>query len=159
MFEWLKNLFKKKIRGFEPTKNAPPDTLLPVRGTKHAAGYDFYAPYDFDVPAKGFSDLIFLNVKAYMQDDEYLSVCIRSSLATLKGDLVVAQGNAVIDTDYYSNPANDGNIGIMFYNRSNEVYHFKKGDRCCQGIFTKYLIADNDNALGERIGGYGSSGK
>ena len=28
-----------------------------------------------------------------------------------------------------------------------------------QGIFTKYLIADNDNAAEERIGGIGSTGK
>lgn len=34
----------------------------------------------------------------------------------------------------------------------------KAGERMAQGIFTPYFIADNDNANGERIGGFGSTG-
>lgn len=32
------------------------------------------------------------------------------------------------------------------------------GERIMQGIFTPYFIADNDNASGERTGGFGSTG-
>lgn len=94
-----------------------------------------------------------------MLPNEYLALCIRSSLATTKGNLTIPQGTAIIDADYYNNPNNEGNIGIMFYNRSDKDYYFKKGDRCCQGIFMEYKLADNDYTLGDRLGGYGSSGK
>ena len=35
----------------------------------------------------------------------------------------------------------------------------KKGDVIGQAIFQKYLIVDNDNAEGDRIGGFGSTSK
>ena len=145
-------------RGFELTDDAPDETKLPVRGSKGSAGYDFFAPCDIYCPAHGFSELIPLNIKAYMQKDEVLFLTTRSSLATTKAKLMVSQGTAVIDADYYSNPSNDGNIGVMFYNRSDKDYIILEGTRCCQGIFMKYLTIDDDVFLGDRIGGYGSTG-
>ena len=65
----------------------------------------------------------------------------------------------IIDSDYYNNPTNDGNIGIMLRNMTDEVIELMGGEKIMQGIFTKYLIADNDNATEERIGGIGSTGK
>ena len=95
-----------------------------------------------------------------MQPDEYLEVTIRSSLATKKGKLMVSQGNAIIDADYYNNPENEGNIGIMLWNRDNKPFLLKKGERFVQGIFKKYYKADNDKAINQnRNGGYGSTGK
>ena len=35
----------------------------------------------------------------------------------------------------------------------------KKGEAIGQAIFQKYFVADNDNAEGERIGGFGSTSK
>ena len=35
----------------------------------------------------------------------------------------------------------------------------KKGDTIGQVVFQKYLVADNDNATGERLGGFGSTDK
>ena len=52
---------------FEATKGAPADTQIPKRGTKSAAGYDFYAPYDVVVPACGLSKLVHFNIKAGCQ--------------------------------------------------------------------------------------------
>lgn len=146
------------IRGFEKVVDAPEDTKLPKRSTKYSAGYDFFAPEDIVIPAHNFSKLVFLNVKAYMQDDEYLDLSIRSSLA-VKNGLTVAQGKGVVDADYYNNPKNDGNICVMFYNRSNRNMVILKGEKCCQGIFHKYLLTDDDEADGIRTGGYGSTGK
>lgn len=148
-----------KIRGFELVKDAPTDAKLPLRGSEYSAGYDFYAPCDIIIPAYGFSKLTPLNVKAYMLNDEYLKLVVRSSLATTKARLQVSQGTAIIDADYYNNPTNEGNIGVMFYNRSNKRVVIKKGERCCQGIFCKYLEADNCNVKKARKGGYGSTGK
>lgn len=164
---------KKRVRGFEPVKDAPADTKLPTRGTSKSAGYDFYAPEDIVVPPRGYSKIVFLNVKAYMPDDEFLGLAIRSSMATTlesvfddkgkvvkpESHLITAQGLCVIDSDYYSNADNDGNIGVMFYNFGDKPRMIKKGERCCQGIFMKYGVADNDVSQGVREGGYGSTGK
>mgnify|MGYP000027054323 CR=1 FL=1 len=146
------------MRKFALVKNAPKDTILPKRGSKYSAGYDFYAPEDISVPAHGSSKLTFFNVKVYMPKDEYLAVMVRSSLAVKHG-LQTAQGTCVIDSDYADNPDNDGNIGIAFVNNSNTDYKIKQGERCAQGIFTKYYVTDDDKADGVRAGGYGSTGK
>jgi dUTP pyrophosphatase len=145
-------------RAFEPVVNAPEDTILPKRGSKHSAGYDFYAAEDINCRAHSVSKLSFTNIKVRMPENEYLAIMIRSSLAVNRG-LQVAQGTAVIDADYYSNPTNDGNIGIAIVNNSGGDYIIRKGERFCQGIFHKYEVTDDDNAEGERTGGYGSSGR
>lgn len=147
---------KESIR-FEPVKGAPLDTKLPMRGTKSAAGYDFYAPYDIVVPAHGLSKLAHFNIKAIMPQDMFLFLRIRSGLAVKHGLMVHCSG--IIDADYANNPDNDGNIGAMFINSSDEEYIIKKGERCMQGVFLRYGITDSDNASGDRGGGYGSSGK
>lgn len=147
---------KESIR-FEPVKGAPLDTKIPMRGTKSAAGYDFYAPYDIVVPAHGLSKLVHFNIKAIMPQDMFLFLRIRSGLSVKHGLMVHCSG--IIDADYANNPDNDGNIGAMFINSSDEEYVIKKGERCMQGIFLHYGITDGDNASGNRGGGYGSSGK
>ena len=35
----------------------------------------------------------------------------------------------------------------------------KKGEAIAQAMFQNFLIVDNDNAQGERIGGFGSTSK
>ena len=147
---------KDSIR-FEPVEGAPFGTKLPVRGTKSAAGYDFYAPYDIVVPPHGLSKLVHFNIKAIMPQDMFLFLRIRSGLAVKHGLMVHCSG--IIDADYANNPDNDGNIGAMFINSSDEEYIIKKGERCMQGIFLCYNTTNNDNASGARGGGYGSSGK
>ena len=37
--------------------------------------------------------------------------------------------------------------------------YLKKGDVIGQAIFMKYLVTDDDNAQGERTGGFGSTSK
>lgn len=147
---------RESIR-FEPVEGAPFGTKLPMRGTKSAAGYDFYAPYDIVVPPHGLSKLVHFNIKAIMPQDMFLFLRIRSGLAVKHGLMVHCSG--IIDADYANNPDNDGNIGAMFINSSDEEYIIKKGERCMQGIFLCYNTTNNDNASGARGGGYGSSGK
>ena len=48
---------------------------------------------------------------------------------------------------------------ILLRNMTDDVIELMGGEKIMQGIFTKYLIADNDNATEERIGGIGSTGK
>lgn len=147
------------MRLFKAVQNAPADTKLPQRSTDGSAGYDFFAPCDIVIKPHSFSRLVPLNIKAYMNKGEYLALHIRSSLATKKGKLQVAQGTAIIDYDYVDNPANEGNIGIMLENKSHKWHRIKKGDKIIQGVFNIYLTADDDNATGRRQGGYGSTGR
>ena len=151
-----------KVRGFEVVsdefrKHLDTDIQLPQRGDSRSAGYDFYAPCDIIIKPNERA-LVFSDVKAYMQEDEVLQIYVRSSIGCKQG-LVLANGTGIIDSDYYSNPNNDGNIGIKLYNTTDKIAIIKKGTRIAQGIFMKYLVADDDENTTERIGGFGSSGK
>ena len=151
--------FERVVREhFEGTDDEYATIVLPKRGTAKSAGYDFVAPCDFVVPPKGYSKLLFSGVKALMPDNEYLALNIRSSIATKK-HLVMANTVGIIDADYYGNRDNDGNIGMMFYNVGEESVTINKGERIAQGIFHEYKITDDDDAVGERMGGYGSTGQ
>ena len=152
----------EKIRGFVPVaeehRKGTMDYILPVRGSSKSAGYDLASPIDVIIEPHS-SVLIWTNIKAYMQDDEVLEVYIRSSTA-IKRDLILKNTVGIIDSDYYSNEGNDGNIGICLYNTTYAPREIKKGERIAQGVFKKYLIADNDTFINDvRVGGIGSSGK
>ena len=90
-----------------------------------------------------------------MQSDEFLMLDVRSSLG---GKFMLANTIGIIDSDYYGNSNNDGNIGIFLKNISEQTQIIKKDDRIAQGIFLKYFIADNDHYNSEiRKGGHGST--
>ena len=97
-------------------------------------------------------------IKVYMDENEWLGIYIRSSLA-IKYGLILANSVAVIDSDYYNNPDNEGHIMLPIRNVSGMPYTVKKGDRIAQGIFHRYYKVDNDSADGDRTGGIGSTGK
>ena len=65
----------------------------------------------------------------------------------------------IIDADYYGNVDNDGHIMIQCINIKDEDVLIKKGDAIAQAMFQKYLVADDDNATGSRVGGFGSTDK
>ena len=149
------------MRGFEIAKGFEKQNInLPVRNTKYSAGYDIECAEDITIePFNGGNPtLIKTGIKAYMEDDEYLMLCNRSSNPKKKG-LVLANSIGIVDKDYYGNPDNDGAIMFAFYNVKNEPVTIKKGERIGQAIFMKYLICDNDNADGIRTGGFGSTDK
>lgn len=148
----------KRIRGFELVVDAPKGVKMPTRKTQGSAAYDFYLPQDVVVPAHGFSELVPTHIKAYMPEDEVLVLHIRSSIG-LFDRITLANGTGIIDSDYYSNPSNDGNIGLVLQNNGDEDKEYKKGERVLQGIFMKFFVADNDNTQGKRLGGTGSTGK
>lgn len=151
-----------KIRGFEVAKGFEDKGInLPIRKTKYSAGYDIEAAEDVVIPSfkKGNNPtLIKTGIKAYMQDDEVLYLYNRSSNPKKKG-LILANSVGVIDKDYYGNPDNDGHIMFAFYNIKDEDVEIKKGETVGQAIFQKYLVVDNDNAEGMRLGGFGSTNK
>ena len=152
----------KRIRGFEIAKGFENNGInLPERKTKYSAGYDVESAEDVIIPSfkKGMKPtLVKTGIKAYMQNDEYLMLCNRSSNPGKKG-LILANSVGIVDADYYGNPDNDGLIMYAFYNFFAEDVQIKKGDVIGQAIFKKYEIIDSDNASGERVGGFGSTSK
>ncbi|MGR3741334.1 dUTP diphosphatase [Companilactobacillus sp. DQM5] len=161
---------------------------LPKRQTKSAAGYDIECAEDFVVPSiwKYKLSLLINNtkskllskqtklredvqqelkpvlvptgLKAYMQDDEVLTLVSRSS-GPLKRGLVLPNSVGIIDADYYGNEKNEGEIFVQMLNFFPFDVHLKKGERIAQGIFVKYLRTDDDEGgVTTRDGGFGSSG-
>ncbi len=155
-------MLMEKIRGFEIAKGFEDQNInLPIRKTKLSAGYDIEAAEDIIIPAfkpGQAPTLVKTGIKAYMPDDEYLMICNRSSNPKKKG-LILANSIGIIDADYYGNPDNDGHIMYAFFNVKDVDIEVKKGDAIGQAIFQKYLVADGDNAEGERLGGFGSTSK
>ena len=148
-----------KIRGFELVKDEKRKTegkvILPTRGSKVSAGYDFYSPVDITIEPNKIGK-IWTDVKAYMGNTECLILNVRSSMG---GKFMLANTQGWIDADYYSNLNNDGNIGIFLKNISDESITIKKGERVAQGAFFNFLVADNGNTDNERVGGFGSTNK
>lgn len=152
----------EKIRGFEVAKGFEDKEIhLPVRKTKYSAGYDIEAAEDCIIPSfkKGMKPtFVKTGLKAYMQEDEYLMLCNRSSNPGKKG-LVMPNSVGIIDKDYYGNPDNDGALVFSFINIKEEDIEIKKGDCIGQAIFHKFFTVDNDMAEGKRMGGFGSTDK
>lgn len=130
---------------------------LPERSTGKSAGYDFYVPEDTVCKAHEIT-MVKTGVKAYFPEDEMLLLFNRSSNPKKKG-LIILNGVGVVDADYYNNPDNEGEIAGLFYNMLDEDVFLKAGEKMMQGIFVKYGTVDNDNASGERTGGFGSTGR
>lgn len=145
-FEVVKDEFRKN-KG---------EIKLPTRASEHSAGYDFYSPVDVIIQPNE-SILIFTDVKAHMYYDNALFLFVRSSMG--KHPVVIANGTGIIDSDYYGNLDNDGNIGFRLLNLGDTPYEIKVGDRIGQGVFVKYGITQNDKITTKRDGGFGSSGK
>lgn len=127
--------------------------IIPKRQTKNSAGYDFYIPQDIIInPNEKIS--IPLGVAVKMGESEVLLINIRSSIGMKQG-VILSNIQGVIDSDFYPNE-----IHLGLWNTSNEIRHYSKGERLCQGIFINYLTADeNEEELQERKGGIGSTDK
>ncbi len=132
------------------------EIVLPKRKTALSAGYDITTAEDIEL-LPGKVTLIPTGIKAYMEQDEYLGIHMRSGLAVKHG-LSLINGQGIIDADYYNNPDNEGHILIAVMNHGGETVQLPRGTRIAQGIFYKYLKTDDDSTDGIRAGGLGSTG-
>ena len=148
-----------RIRGFEVViddkRKTSGEVALPTRGSSTAMAYDFYANKDYIIEPNEVAK-VWTDVKAYMQENECLIINVRSSMG---GKFMLANTSGWIDSDYYSNESNDGNIGVFLKNISNETQLITKGERIAQGAFFNFLVADNGNTDNVRTGGFGSTNK
>jgi len=150
-FEFVSENMKKNIIAGIPFDK------LPQRADKGSCGYDFYAPYNFTVKA-GEQMMIWTDIKVFMLENEVFILNVRSSQGKIKIRLANTQG--WVDSTYYNNEDNEGNIGILIENNGDKDYAVKVGDKFCQGMFLKYLTVGHDKPVNQkRLGGWGSSGK
>ena len=126
---------------------------MPTRGTPGSSGLDVYTPIDIDIyPRKDV--LIPLDLAFEIPFGWDLSVYNKSGIATKKK---LDKGAELIDSDYR------GNCHIHFFNNSDEIVHFNKGDKISQLVMREVWMGDieivdelNDTIRGE--GGFGSTG-
>lgn len=106
--------------------------------------------------AKAKPTLVSTGMKCQLEPNTYLELSVRSS-CPLKYWLILANGVGIIDADYYNNPDNEGEIFFQMINLSPFDIQLHKGDIIGQGIIKPYLTTEDDNASGERMGGFGST--
>ena len=103
--------------------------------------------------------LVHTGIKAQMESDEVLYLYNRSS--NPKRGLILANGVGVIDSEYYNNESNDGEILFAFYNIKPWSVKIVVGDRIGQGVFAKFLRPEVNLRVNDvkRGGGIGSTGR
>lgn len=144
------------IKDTELTEKEYNNIIIPKRATQNSAGYDFHILNNITLKP---NEIIKIptGIKAQMNNDEVLMIYIRSSLG-FKYNLRLCNGTGIIDSDYYNNQDNEGHIFIKIQNEGKETLNLKANDRFAQGIFIKYLTADDETKINNvRQGGMGST--
>lgn len=166
---------------------ADSDIEMPRRKTAESAGYDMVVAEDTLIPPyaslynsmatnaattdgpltlnevalitktiKAKPTLVSTGMKCQLSKGTYLELSVRSS-CPLKHWLILANGVGIIDADYYNNSDNEGEIFFQIINLSPFPIMLHKGDTIGQGIIKRYMTTVNDEANGNRSGGFGST--
>ena len=129
---------------------------IPKRATSGSAGYDFKAPFSFELHP-GQTIKIPTGIRAKIDEGWWLGCLPRSGLG-FKYRLQLNNTMGVIDSDYYGSD-NEGHIFAKVTNDSNEgkTIAVEAGSGFVQAIFIPYGITYSDDANGVRNGGMGST--
>ena len=150
----LKNLSEDSIHEFYD------NIKLPTRATSGSAGYDFKAPFDFNLNP-GETIKIPTGVRVKINEGWMLSIYPRSGLG-FKYRLQLDNTVGIIDSDYYYSD-NEGHIMVKLTNdsKTGKTLEVLAGNGFAQGIFVEYGITENDDEDKKQIrnGGFGSTTK
>ena len=141
---------------------ALPDALeisaipLPARATAGSAGYDFICPAAITLQP-GEAVTIPTGIRCEMRPGWVLMVFPRRGLG-FKHQVRLANTVGVIDSDYF-HAANEGHIMVRIVNGGDHAVSIAKGERFCQGVFLPHGLAEEDEVLADREGGFGSTGR
>ena len=129
---------------------------LPRRATSGSAGYDFFTPVGFELPAGG-SIKIPTGVRALIEDGWVLTLYPRSGLG-FKFRFQLDNTVGVIDSDY-AHSDNEGHIFLRMTNDSREGKGLRvpAGTAFAQGVFLPYGVTVDDDVQAVRNGGLGST--
>lgn len=154
--ETFENFDSQSTENIEALKKSWNNITLPKRSTIGSAGYDFVSPVDFDLNP-GEEIKIPTGIRCEIDKNWVLLIYPRSSVG-FKYKVCLANTAGVIDSDYFY-ADNDGHIMVKLVNRGDELFSVNRGDKIVQGIFLPYGITVDDDANGERTGGFGSTGR
>ncbi|MBQ9790408.1 MAG: deoxyuridine 5'-triphosphate nucleotidohydrolase [Clostridia bacterium] len=131
---------------------------VPTRATARSAGYDFYLPTSVSIDA-GSEMTIPTGIRCRMEPDYALIICPKSGLGS-KFRFQLNNTLGLIDADYYYSD-NEGHMfcKVINDNRQGKQLVLEAGAKFVQGFFFKYGITEDDSAVGDRNGGFGSTGK
>lgn len=150
------NRFREDWEGAFPGVPVPDFPPLPRRATAGSAGYDFFAPLDFHLePGEGIR--IPTGMRARIDEGWVLMLFPRSGLG-FKYRLQLNNTVGVVDADYF-NARNEGHIFIKLTNAGDKPLSVARGEAFAQGVFLPHGLTVDDDASGERVGGFGSTGR
>lgn len=162
------------VNGVEVKVRSYSDAQLPEYQSRYSAGADFFCAEEVVIPSlwkqvfsclfSGTKDMkpvptvVHTGIKARMEKDEVLELYNRSSNPKKLG-LILANGVGVVDSDYFENADNDGEICFAFYNFLPWSVTVCVGDRIGQGVFKKFLRPTKDLFVKDEVrkGGFGST--
>lgn len=129
---------------------------LPERATSGSAGYDFKAPFTFEL-APGHTIKVPTGIRVKIDDGWWLGCLPRSGLG-FKYQVRLANTMGAVDSDYYYS-TNEGQIFLKIVNGGDNIIEVKASDGIAQGIFIPYGITYSDDVKEKRDGGFGSTGR
>ena len=133
---------------------------LPSYATDGSAAIDLRACLKEQVGIQpGQSVLVGSGIAINIKDSNIVGIIVPRSGLGIKKGIVLANTIGVIDSDY------QGEIKIGLFNRSQNQYLVKPGERICQMLFmpvikaTLKLVQDFSNTTYRGSGGFGHTGK
>jgi len=130
------------------------DARVPTLGSNSAAGFDIYSVDSMEILPNS-RKLVSTGISIKLPFGVYGRIAPRSGLAVKNG---IHVGAGVIDQDYR------GEIKVLLFNLSNEIFYIQKGDRIAQLICEKYetpiirVVVDKLDETERGHGGFGSTG-
>ncbi|MCP4054561.1 MAG: dUTP diphosphatase [Mesoflavibacter sp.] len=143
-------LFFEDVKFLLDDENA----IMPCKGTKYSAGYDFFACKETSIPSEG-RIVIDTGVISEIPEHTYGQLVSKSSLACVGIDVC----GGVIDADFR------GRIKVILHNHSKtQSFKIEKGQKIAQMIVlplaSKHAVkVEKVNKTTRGTGGFGSTGK
>ena len=131
---------------------------LPHHATKGSAGVDLKACVDMDTTIlNGETFLIPTGVAIDIQNPKYAAVLLPRSGLGHKHGIVLGNLVGLIDSDY------QGQVFVSCWNRSNQCFTVKPGDRIAQMVFIRvaqvnFHVVEEFDESDRGAGGFGSTG-
>jgi len=134
------------------------DLPMPVYASDGAAGFDLRVSQDYRIEP---GETVACNTGLYFAVPAGYELQVRMRGGTSLKGLLLANAPGTVDSDYR------GELMLILYNRTREVFHISRGDRICQGVIAlapqhKLVEVESLDALGDTVRGegrFGSTGK
>lgn len=131
------------------------EAIIPHYAHDGDAGVDLYSVGDY-ILEPGQRKLIFTGLKVEVPKNYEIQIRPKSGLA-LKYGITVLNTPGTVDSGYR------GEVGVILFNTSNEIYRIKKGEKIAQAVIMKVEEAEieevdelSNSERGEN--GFGSTG-